>query len=443
LVTTAGPVILAVDSCANGVGYILLQIGKDGKRYPSRFGSITFNDRECRYSQAKLELYGLFRALKHTQLYTIGAKKLVVEMDAKFIKGMINNPTLHPNDAINRWISAILLFDFELVHIPADKHTGADGLSRRPRAPEDDELESAEDLENWIDTNAGFFIELNTPASPYDSAPPMNASRSTCEVFAVSSSPSTRGSPPPSEPSSSSNDASSLDIEIPRSSKADLRDAKLSIIRRFLTTLQRPPKLSDQEYRQFIRQAQNYFVVDKKMFRKNRDTPPQLVPEPGNRLHLITYAHDHLGHKGVFATTRNLLIRFWWPHINEDMRWFIGTCHECQIRQTEYFHIPPVVPDVPSLFRKAHVDVFLMPAIGKYRYVIHGRCAMSSWPEARATTSQSGKIVGEFLREHVLCRWSWLVEITTDNGAPIVAGVEYLTTSNHEICKKHGKGVTL
>ena len=97
------PVILAVDSCANGVGYILLQIGKDGKHYPSRFGSITFNDRECRYSQAKLELYGLLHTLKHTQLYTIGAKKLIVEMDTKFIKGMINNPTLHPNNAINRW----------------------------------------------------------------------------------------------------------------------------------------------------------------------------------------------------------------------------------------------------------------------------------------------------------------------------------------------------
>ena len=77
--------------------------------YPSRFGSITFNDRESRYSQAKLELYGLFRALRVTQLYTIGVKKLIVEMDAKFIKGMINNPTLHPNDAVNRWIAAILL----------------------------------------------------------------------------------------------------------------------------------------------------------------------------------------------------------------------------------------------------------------------------------------------------------------------------------------------
>jgi hypothetical protein len=100
----------------NGVGFILSQRGEDEKKYPSRFGSIVFNERESRYSQAKLELYGLFRALKATQLYTIGVKRFVVEMDAKFIKGMIKNPTLHPNDAISHWIAAILLFDFKLVH---------------------------------------------------------------------------------------------------------------------------------------------------------------------------------------------------------------------------------------------------------------------------------------------------------------------------------------
>ena len=53
-------VILAVDSSNIAVGFILLQLGKDQKRYPSRFGSITWNEQESRYSQPKLELYGLF-----------------------------------------------------------------------------------------------------------------------------------------------------------------------------------------------------------------------------------------------------------------------------------------------------------------------------------------------------------------------------------------------
>ena len=397
------PVILAVDSCANGAGYVILQVGADGKRYPSRFGSITFNERESRYSQAKLELYGLLRALKHTQLYTIGVQRFIVEMDAKFIKGMINNPTLHPNDAINRWISAILLFNFELVHVPAERHTGADGLSRRPRAPEDLSSEDQDELEEWIDSATGFFFEMNAPSVANDPIPPWSL------VFNTSSSTS-------SDP----------ELEIPRSSRALLRDRKLVTIRQFLLDTVRPPRLSDDEYKSFIRQAMGFYQVDSKLFRKNKSDAPQLVPQPHEHLAIIAYAHDRLGHKGVFATTKNLLVRFWWPHLNNDVRWYIRTCHECQVRQTEHFHIPPIVPIVPSLFRKAHIDTFLMPKVGTYRYVIHARCALASYPEARATTSESGRVIADFIFHEILCRWGALEEIVTDNGAPYIAALDWL-----------------
>jgi hypothetical protein len=56
-------VILAVDSSYIACGFILLQVGEDEKEHPSRFGSLTWNERESRYSQAKIELYGVFRAL--------------------------------------------------------------------------------------------------------------------------------------------------------------------------------------------------------------------------------------------------------------------------------------------------------------------------------------------------------------------------------------------
>lgn len=417
------PVVLAVDSCANGVGYILFQLGEDNKRYPSRFGSITFNDRESRYSQAKLELYGLFRALKHTQLYTIGVKKLVVEMDAKFIKGMINNPTLHPNDAINRWISAILLFDFELVHVPAEKHTGADGLSRRPRSVEDPSPEDPEELEDWIDTNAGFLLDFTSPKSIYDTSPPFSLA---FPSFSSSSAPDAIERPSSSSPPCALVFDTDSGIEIPRSNKAIRRDEKLLTVRRFLDTLERPPNLTDEQFRLFIRQAAGYFIYEGRLFRKSRDGTSQLVPPPLDRLRLIIYAHDNLGHKGVFATTRNLLVRFWWPHLNHDVRWYIRTCHECQVRQTEYFHIPPVVPEVPSLFRKAHIDTFLMPKIGSYRYVLHARCALTSYPEGRATTSDSSRVIADFIFQDILCRWGALAELVTDNGAPYVAALDIL-----------------
>jgi hypothetical protein len=85
-------------------------------------------------------------------------KNLVVEVNAKYLKGMLNNPDIQPNPTINRWIASILLFDVKLVYVPAIHHTAADRLSRRTPAPEDP-LET-NDFEEWIDDSYGFFMEL-------------------------------------------------------------------------------------------------------------------------------------------------------------------------------------------------------------------------------------------------------------------------------------------
>jgi len=67
-------VILAVDTSSIAVGYILSQIGVDTKHYLLQFGLITLSERESRYSQAKLKLFGLFHALKNCWIWIIGVK---------------------------------------------------------------------------------------------------------------------------------------------------------------------------------------------------------------------------------------------------------------------------------------------------------------------------------------------------------------------------------
>jgi hypothetical protein len=62
---------------------------------------------------------------------------------------MLNNPDMQLNAAMNCWIAAILLFDFKLIHVLADKHQGPNGLSRREPIPGEDHDNS--DLEEWVD----------------------------------------------------------------------------------------------------------------------------------------------------------------------------------------------------------------------------------------------------------------------------------------------------
>ena len=66
-------IVLAVDTLYIAVSYILGQYDLEHTktRYVARFGSITLNDREARFSQPKLELYGLYRSLRALRLQLI------------------------------------------------------------------------------------------------------------------------------------------------------------------------------------------------------------------------------------------------------------------------------------------------------------------------------------------------------------------------------------
>jgi len=179
--TTDCTVYLSVNSSVRGVGWILAQDCPDGRRRPSRFGSISWNERKSRYSQVKVELYGLFCALRAMRLHLIGVRNLVVEVDASYIKGMLSNPNIQPNAAINHWIAAIQLFDFKLVHIPADKHKGPNGLSRRePVLGEDED----DDPNDWIDS----ALSLSTWVVSWLDSFPTNSLRTDALVLALESS---------------------------------------------------------------------------------------------------------------------------------------------------------------------------------------------------------------------------------------------------------------
>lgn len=427
-------VILAVDSSWRGAGYILSQIGVDEVEYPSRFGSVTWNERESRYSQAKLELYGLFRALKAYRLYVVGVKDLLVRVDAKYIKGMLNNPDIQPNATINRWIAGILLFDFELEHTPGEKHT-PDGLSRRRPAPEDPHEE--DDTEEWIDRACGFAIQIMNwqrrrksslletiaPADLLVNGRPFGTS-TVCLHGRGKDSPRPRAQPPVSM---FLNMIDRQPVEIPRTDKAKARDAELLLIRAFLEYKERPENMEQTEFERFVRRAAQYFILGEALWKRDTSMEHKLVLDPEKRPGILRQVHDELGHKGYFITRKRLLDRFWWPFMDQDLRWYLSTCHECQIRSTKRIHIPPVVAMPLPLFFKFHGDTMMLPKANGYRYLVQGRCSLSAWPEWRMLEEENSYSLGCFVFEEVLCRWGAVSEIVTDNGAAWVKAVEWLS----------------
>ena len=442
--TSDNPVILAVDTSHIAVGFFLCQCNPDNRkiRRYNRFGSITLNDRESRFSQPKLELYGLFRAVQTLRLYIIGVRNLIVEVDARYIKGMLSNPDIQPSASINRWIVAILMFHFELVHVKGTFH-GPDGLSRRPRQPNDTEPDPEEEdrFEDWIDRMHGFMHIIQPLRCANSLASPIKILTN----VQISSEEENGDTPVPTEPRpprlrdvdntlSTDPNASQAELtyaDVPRSQLAQNEEDRVEQVRKWLTDLKRPTGMTDSEYPSFIRYATNFFIDGSRLWRRHKHGHHQLVVSPEARLEILRSVHDRLGHRRFYATRATLLERFWWPHVHADIIWFVRTCHICQIQQTRQVLIPPVVATPAPLFSKIYVDTMHMPASNGCTYIVQGRCSLIHWPEWRALRKEDHIALGRWLFEDIICRWGGLWEIVTDNGTPFIKAVAYLAEKYH------------
>jgi len=119
--------------------------------------------------------------------------------------------------------------------------------------------------------------------------------------------------------------------------------------------------------------------------------------------------------------------RFWWPDIECDVTWYVKTCHHCQERSKRIIEIALTVMHTPLIFQVLHAGmVHMMPASNGCKYIVHGRCALSSWMEGRPLRKETAQTVAMWLFEEIICRWRCLSEIVTDNGAVFVAAVKWL-----------------
>jgi hypothetical protein len=456
-----GAVVLAVDTSYKAVGYYIYQESPDGKTKSVfvKFGSITLNDREARFSQPKRELFGLKRALEASEYLLYGCRNLIVETDAKYIHGMLNHPEMGPNATINRWIEKILMFHFEIRHV-AGKTFGPDGLSRRDKQPGDEEHppdEDAgennpppkvtmaegsveplafEDFKNDIDTRGGYVQCLATSVNCFeqekgrakrDFEHEKEMVRVSCEKSGIRKEKVEQLVQHLIVPTEDTEIGPYEEGHRTRTGK--LQDERLPILKELLVNpLKRPQDCDDRMLRSLLRTASHFFVTsDGKLYKKGLESAHKLVVGKEDRMKILSGAHDSLGHRGFYATKMLISERFWWPEFERDVSWYVRTCQLCQERQKTLLRIPPVVTSTPSLFQTLHADTMVMsPKSNGCGYITHGRCGMTSWVEGRPLREETGRSVGMWMFEDIMCRWGCFVRIITDNSAVYKAAVAWL-----------------
>jgi hypothetical protein len=194
------------------------------------------------------------------RIFIFCVKNFTVEVNAKYIKGMINNPDLQPNTTINQWIAGILLFSFKLIHVSTLKHKGIDGLSRHPPV-EEDPMEDG-NYEDWIDRAYSVSIVLLNDCTyciygrcidiHHDMHNMCFTSQTACTPILCMYFDAIRTEDPKPD--------------ILYSKQARAQDTLLTSIEHFLITCKRPLDLTDEEFETFVKQAAHFFILEDKLW---------------------------------------------------------------------------------------------------------------------------------------------------------------------------------
>ena len=465
-----GAIVLAVDSSYIGIGFYIYQEDRDDpkKRYYAKFGSKPMNEREARFSQPKRELFGLKEALRVNKKLLYGVRKLVIETDAKYIKGMLENPDMMPTATINRWIDEILMYHFTLRH-KAGATFGPDGLSRRtsqeddsayePCSDDEDEIVELPDFEvadptepqplpieefvDKIDSRRGYYQGIAKSLDDFDkelSSADMQRSnekgllqkklkevqkgtsvehvqfvQQLVNTLAVTLKDEREAKDKPYE-------------ETHRSAGAIDQDEMMIHVERWLRDkTHKPEGFTDKQCERLQRFGYRFLLFENRIYRRGNDSQHRLYVPKQRRTYMMTAGHDHNGHRGFFATKALLTQRFWWPEMERDINQFVKTCHPCQERQKLLVRIPPSKTHTPSIFEILHADIMHMtPASNGCKYIAHGRDNLSSWAEGRALRDEKARSIALWIYEDILCRWGVLRMIVTDNGSSFIAAAKWI-----------------
>jgi len=79
----------------------------------------------------------------------------------------------------------------------------------------------------------------------------------------------------------------------------------------------------------------------------------------------------------------------------------------------------------------------MIPPLNSCKYIVHGRCGLLSWIEAKVLQQENARAIRQWLFKDIICQWGSLIKIVTDNRIPFKKTMAWLEE------KYRIKGVTI
>ena len=388
---------LYTDASESGLGAVLTQVKEDGKERPIAYASRTLSKSERNYDAHKLE----FLALK----WSVTSRFHEYLYGGTFDVYTDNNPltyvlTSAKLDAIGqRWIASLGPYNFSLHYNPGRQNTVADSLSRIP----------------W--ENATFYDEID-----------YNLVKAVVHKGGVNTSGMI-------EPELIYDDPKIFMKQLVsklagKMTKVQWRteqqeDPEIGPVLQLVLTnkhLQYKFRKEDNSGSKIIlRFRDNLKLVDGLLYRKwvykDEITYLQFVLPCEFRKRTVIACHDQFGHLGMDKTLILLQERFFWPKMNDDVRYHIRNCERClrfkQKPEREEMH--SIESSYP--LEIVHMDFLVIGSKkdpNKEINVLVVTDHFTRYAQAFVTTSQTAHTVATTLCEKYLVHYGWPDKLHSD-----------------------------
>ncbi|KAL8441265.1 hypothetical protein Emag_007321 [Eimeria magna] len=433
------PFYLDCDGSGDGLGAVLLQPYDEGERVVA-YASRSLLDHERKWTATELEAAALIWALETFRHY-IDTIEVCIRTDHAPLEYIRHNSSQCRR--LERWALRLQEFRFKVIHRPGAQQKHADCLSRAPRPP---------------NSHAAAYRSGRVPL-PYGSARPRRAPGAfrslhivsimlpiaptggcascgtACATCARRSTPVAHRSGQwtsvsSSEPGGSDDDTdvqvclTDSDEDSPTPPMAQLPADAPSKVVHGGRNIPLPPAVEhlslkdaqaqDPECQKFLRLA-----------RTPRDALPRVVLPAIFRSRAIQAHHlsYYGGHFGVFKTAARLACRYWWPHLQRDVRAYFRRCPFCIAntdapRKWKWLNLPIGTP-----FELIAIDLFgplpLTRRGNNHILVIidhHTR-----WVELVPLPNPTAAQVAQALFNEWISRWGVPRALLSDNGPQFTA----------------------
>lgn len=287
------PTAISSDASPHGLGAMLWQQDGRGQWTPVAGASRSLTETESRYSQLEREMLGVVFAITRFRQYVLG-RPIQAFTDHKPLISIIRKPFDEVPPRLQRWLVALMPYQFSLIYKPGRHLVCADALSRAPLAEQHPTPEESRGM--------GEYVSLVLEEAPVG----------LCEI-----------------------------------QRASQDDPLInSVMKRVITNVWREPSPAEEPYYLLRDQLTS---VDGTLLLGNR----YVIPE-GLRRPVLRLAHE--GHPGKDAFLDTLRRRVWWPSLTRDAGLFAERCDVCW-RKRPNCHQDLQPSELEGVWEKLAVDL--------------------------------------------------------------------------------------